>query len=82
MLYYTGVSIECLSDPDMVAFLEQNIRGGVSFIGQRYYKTDPEPSDNGKKDNVAERKERATGLYLDMNNLYMDTSKLCKYYLI
>ena len=32
----TGVTIEALTDMDMILFLENNIRGGVSFIGRRY----------------------------------------------
>jgi DNA polymerase type B, organellar and viral len=35
MLKMTQISIECLTDVDMLLFLEQNIRGGVSFINQR-----------------------------------------------
>jgi hypothetical protein len=38
MLKMTGVEIESLRDMDMVLFLENNIRGGVSFINQRHCK--------------------------------------------
>jgi hypothetical protein len=40
MLRQTGVSIDPLTDVDMLLFLESNIRGGVSFIGQRWCETD------------------------------------------
>ena len=39
MLKSTGVNIECLSDVDMILFLESAIRGGTSFIGLRHCDT-------------------------------------------
>jgi len=39
MLKSTGVRIECLSDVDMILFLESAIRGGTSFIGLRHCDT-------------------------------------------
>ena len=53
MLKQTGVRIECLSDIDMILFLEGAIRGGVSFINQRHHEVENEKSD--------------TMLYIDAN---------------
>ena len=36
MLKLTGVSIELMSDIDQILFIERSIRGGLSFICQRY----------------------------------------------
>ena len=55
MLNCTGVSIELLTDLDMVTMYERGIRGGVSFIPNKYMNTE----------------EDGTELkYLDANNLY------------
>lgn len=59
MLKTTGVKIGLISDPEMVHVLQENIRGGLSFIGTRY--ANVKGKTIGKK-NVL--------LYLDANNLY------------
>ena len=52
----TGVKLEQISDETMVSWLEQNIRGGISFVNNRYEKvTDP---------------SKESLLYIDANNLY------------
>ena len=52
---HTDIKLQTLQDKDMILFLENNIRGGVSSImGSRYVK-----SEEDKK-----------FLYVDANNLY------------
>ena len=52
---YTEINLQTLQDKDMILFLENNIRGGISSVmGNRYIK-----SDGNKKI-----------LYVDANNLY------------
>ena len=38
MLYMTKVELELISDPDMYIFFEKSMRGGVSYISNRYSK--------------------------------------------
>lgn len=52
MLKLTGVHIELMEDPDMVMFVEQNIRGGLSYISQRYSKVGKEKRKDGKQEFV------------------------------
>ena len=54
MLKMTRVTLEKIIDPDMYMFLEQGMRGEVSYINKRY-------SEASKNVNI---------LYLDINNLY------------
>jgi hypothetical protein len=42
MLKYTDVKLELMTDIDQVMFVESNIRGGLSYIGQRFCKKTPE----------------------------------------
>ena len=54
-LKYTGINLQTLQDKDMILFLENIIRGGISSVmGGRYVKSD---------DNIKI-------LYIDANNLY------------
>jgi len=43
MLRFTKVEIELLSDIDQILFIEQNIRGGVSYINQRHCVEEKKP---------------------------------------
>lgn len=56
MLKLTKVEIEQISDIDMYLMMTQNIRGGLSFIGQRM-------------ENAEEEENPRTMLYYDANNL-------------
>ena len=53
-LKYTGTNLKTLQDKDMILLSGNNIRGGISVMGDRYVKSD----DNKKM------------LYTDANNLY------------
>lgn len=41
MLKSTGVEIELLTDIDKIIFIEQNIKGGMSYINQRFCNAGP-----------------------------------------
>ena len=59
MLRSTEVEIELLTDIDKILFIENNIRGGVSFINQRHCKL-----------GVDAKGFKTTMAYIDANNLY------------
>jgi len=46
MLRSTKVEIELLTDVDQTLFVEQNIRGGMSYINQRYCRGGPDTYEN------------------------------------
>ena len=49
MLKSTKVEIELLTDIDQILFVEQNIRGGMSYINQRYCRSgESKYEDNGE----------------------------------
>ena len=54
MLKMTEIKFKKISYPDKHMFFEQGIRGGISYINNRYSQTS----------------ENVNVLYLDMNNLY------------
>ena len=65
MLKKTGAKPELLTDPDMYAFFESGIRGGISVIGHRFAK-----ANNKYLDDYDATKPSTYIIYLDVNNLY------------
>ena len=63
-LNMTKVELEFISDPDIYFFLENGIRGGVSYISKRYGKA------NNRNLKFYDPNEKSKHIiYLDANNL-------------
>ena len=65
MLKMTNIKLELMTDIDMFQFIEKGMRGGISYIANRY----------GKANNkyMREYNEKAASkyiMYLDAKNLY------------
>ena len=65
MLKITGIELGKISDIDKYLFIENELRGGISYIAKIYAKA------NNKYVKVYDSKEPSKFItYLDMNNLY------------
>ena len=65
MLNMTKVELELITYPDMYIFFEKSMRGGVSYISNRYSK-----SNNKYLKSYDPKQESRHSIYLDANNLY------------
>ena len=65
MLDMTKIKFELISDPDMYIFFEKDMRGGVSYIYNRYIK-----ANNKYLKSYDAKQESKHIMYLDANNLY------------
>lgn len=65
LLYHTQVKLDLISDEKMFEFIEDGIRGGVSFIGKKRA-----TANNPYLEEYDETKERSYLSYVDANNLY------------
>ena len=59
MLHYTKISLDLLSDVDMLLFLQNGIHGGVSYAATRH----------GEVKDGEDEQNQSHFLYLDANNL-------------
>ena len=78
MLKIAKIELELISDPDMYIFFEKGIRGGISYISNRWNK-----DKNKYLESNDPKEESKHTIYSDTNNLYsyamskfLPTSKL------
>ena len=64
MLNMTKIKLELTLNPDMYIFFEKGMRGGVSYISNRYSKA------SNKCLKSYDPKQESKHIYLDANNLY------------
>ena len=64
-LKYTGAELDLITDPDMYLMVENNMRGGIATISQRYAR-----ANNPLVEGYDPSKLNSWITYLDANNLY------------
>ena len=64
-LKYTGAELDLITDPDMYLMVENNMRGGIATISQRYAQ-----ANNPLVEGYDPSKPNSWITYLDANNLY------------
>ena len=65
MLKMTGIKLDLISDIDMHLFIEKGLRGGISYIANRYSK-----ANNKYMKDYDKHSDPKYIMYLDANNLY------------
>ena len=71
MFNMTKMELILIPFPNITIFFEKGMRGGVSYISDRYSKT------NNKHFKLYEPKQESKHIYLDANNLYGYTMSKC-----
>ena len=72
LLKMTGIKLELMTDVDMFKFIEKGMRGGISYIANRY----GEANDKYMKEYNSEKSSEYIH-YLDANNLYGWATSQC-----